>query len=309
MATDPWMIATRRGDFGAAWRISDAVLRERQLRRTDCSHWPRHLQYIWDGTPIEGQRVLVRCYHGLGDTIQFARLMEPLRQRARSVTLWAQPALLDLLSTVHGIDRLLPLHDGAPGTDFDVDIELMEVAHALRIDLANLPPRLPYIYVRADTPTEPELPSSTLNVGIAWRSGDWDTSRSIPTSALAQFAGLHNVNFYSLQFPAEELAFSAGNLARKDIATMARAITRLDVVISVDTMVAHLAGALAAPTWTLLSERADWRWMDAGSSSPWYPTMRLFRKQDSSWDSVLDEVVVELAALARPERQIAARKA
>jgi hypothetical protein len=294
---DPWLTAMRRGDCAAAWRISDAVMRARQNRHEDCSRWPRHLQYIWDGTPLENRRVLVRCYHGLGDSLQFVRLLEPLRQRAREVTLWVQPSLLELLSSVHGIDRLLPLHDGAPQAQFDVDIELMEVPHALRVDLDSVAKRMPYIHV-SGAKNAPRSPTGVINVGLAWRSGDWDAHRSIPTSVLGSLARMSNVQFQSLQFPQEALPFKSDNLACKDIARMARAMTGLDLVITVDTMVAHLAGALALPTWTILGDRPDWRWMESRTDTPWYPTMRLIRKQGRLWEAVLEEVCADLAALA-----------
>src|SRR3981081_2489796 len=121
----------RRGDFDAAWQISDAVLVERRARGP-CWHWPRHEQWIWDGRPLAGQRVLVRCYHGLGDTIQFARFLPVLARLCRDLTVWVQPTLMPLLQRMRSPVRLLPLHDGTPESDYDVDIEIMEIAHALR---------------------------------------------------------------------------------------------------------------------------------------------------------------------------------
>src|SRR5437763_15006324 len=126
---DAWMQAMRRGDFAAAWAISDRVLRERQKSSADNFALPRHLQHLWGGRPLDGQRVLVHCYHGLGDTIQFVRLLPQLRARAREVILWAQPQLLDLLRGIQGIDRLEPLHDDAPRIARDADIGLMELPH------------------------------------------------------------------------------------------------------------------------------------------------------------------------------------
>src|SRR5437764_15195806 len=82
---DPWKAAMQRGDFAAAWRVSDEVLLRRRASKETCYHWPRHLQYVWTGAPLAGKRVLVRCYHGLGDTIQFIRFTKPLRARARHV--------------------------------------------------------------------------------------------------------------------------------------------------------------------------------------------------------------------------------
>ena len=286
-SSDPWMTAMLRGDFAAAWEISDRVLAERRACKERCSDWPRHRQFIWDGSAIDGKRVLVRCYHGLGDTIQYVRLLEPLHRRAREVILWAQPALLPILRGVHGIDRLLPLHDGVIDVPYDVDLELMEVAHALRITLADLPGRSPHLEIRGNFTLRD---SDELRVGLTWRSGDWNPERSIPIGELQPLARLPGIAFFSLQYPAEKMPFAATQLACRDIARMARRLASLDVVISVDTMVAHLAAAAGRTTWLLLHEHPDWRWLAAGSSSPWYPTMRLFRRTGSDWHALLARV-------------------
>jgi hypothetical protein len=290
---DPWMSAMRRGDFEAAWRVSDAVLEHRRRERIDCSRWPRHLQFIWDGSSFDDKHVLVRCYHGLGDTIQFVRFMELLRRRAREVTVWAQPALLDVLHHVNGIDRLLPLHDGVPDIEFDVDMESMEVAHALRVTESDLPGRIPYLYV--SPPATATLDRSLLNVGIAWRSGDWNDSRSIPSESLAHLDGVPQVRFHSLQFPNEPLPLDGEVMACENIEHMAQRMLQLDLVVTVDTMVAHLAGALGLQTWLLLNAHADWRWQDQRNDTPWYPTMRVFRQRDQGWSSVLEDVRDRLA--------------
>src|SRR5438067_6954240 len=122
----------RIGDFAAAWHVSDESL---SLRAPGEQPWhlPRHQQWVWDGRPLAGQRVLVRCYHGLGDTLQFARFLPLLAERAREVVVWAQPVLVPLLETMRHVGRVLPLHDGTPAVEYDVDIESMEILHALRI--------------------------------------------------------------------------------------------------------------------------------------------------------------------------------
>ena len=163
----------RRGEFGLAWQVSDAVLRQRA--GASCHHLPRHLQPIWDGTSLENKRVLVRCYHGLGDTIQFIRYMPLLKAIATEVIVWVQPTLIPLLFTVEGIDRLLPLHDGTPDCDYDVDVELMELPHVFRTTLETLPATVPYIHV------DPALlPRDRPSVGLTWRAGNWDPRRNIP---------------------------------------------------------------------------------------------------------------------------------
>ena len=243
----------RRGDFPAAWRVSDATIAARAPDER-CWHLPRHEQWVWDGRPPHGRRVLVRCYHGLGDTIQFARFLPWLDGIARETIVWAQPALLGLLALVSGRRRLLPLHDGDPGVEYEADVEIMELGHVLRVTLETLPTHVPYF----DVPRGPRLASSGLAVGVAAEAGDWDPRRSVPA----------------------------------DLLLLARRLRSLDLVIAPDTMLAHLAGALAVPTWTLLHAEADWRWMQADRrDSPWYPTMRLIRQpRAGDSQSVIDEL-------------------
>lgn len=283
-----WMRAMRRGDFAAAWQVSDAVLRSRVVCSEACTHWPRHLQFVWTGTPLDGARVLVRCYHGLGDTIQFVQLLPALRRRAREVTVWAQPSLLSLLGRVDGIDRLLPLADGEPPVEHDADMELMEIAHALRLELADLPGRVPYIYV---SPAPPPGDSS-CHVGLVPSAGDWDTARSIPSRrTLEPLRRVEGIAWHSLQYPPEGDEFPESKLACEDIVELASRMRALDLVLTVDTMTAHLAGALGLPVWLMLAEPCDWRWMEHRSDSPWYPTMQLFRQSHpGDWDGVVAQI-------------------
>src|SRR3954471_9653296 len=110
---DQWITAMRALDLDRAWSISDCALRQRLASQYQKHSGPRHLQHIWQGEPLAGKRVLVRCYHGLGDTIQFARYVKPLRRIARSVTVWCQPELQVLLRQLPDM-CVLPLHDGTP---------------------------------------------------------------------------------------------------------------------------------------------------------------------------------------------------
>ena len=280
----------RRGDFAAAWAISDAVLRARA--GVPCWHWPRHLQYVWDGTPLAGKRVLVRCYHGLGDTIQFIRYAPLIKAMAREVIVWAQPALLPLLRTVRGIDRLLPLHDGTPEVEYDVDVESMELPYVFRTTLATIPAEVPYLHVAPAA-----LPRhGRLAVGVVWAAGDWEHERrSIPFPLLAPLAAVPGVVLYMLQRGPvlDQYHPGIGILAGSDdVVETARLMRALDLVISVDTMPAHLAGALGVPVWTLLDAAADWRWLEGRVDSPWYPTMRLFRQEyPGAWEAMIARVV------------------
>jgi hypothetical protein len=290
---DAWIEAMNRGDFGSAWAISDAVLQERIRRGDICSHLPRHEQFIWSGEPLTGRRVFVRCYHGLGDTLQFVRLLAHPRLRAAEITLWVQPALIKLLQSVRGIDRLLPLHEGDPGLDYDVDIEIMELPHALRLDVEELPGPMPYIYV----PVSAARPASLRRrIGVCWSAGEWDPKRSLRGTELRPWAKLSDVRWFSLQFPPATCPLPAAPIASRDIAEMAARMQLLDLIITVDTMTAHLAGALGLPVWLLLPHHADWRWMHGRDDSPWYPTMRLFRQPaPGDWTAVIQQVYHELS--------------
>jgi hypothetical protein len=293
-----WMRAMRRGDFEAAWALGDRELT--RPRPLDAVARPRHVQRIWDGRPVDGRRVLVRCHHGLGDTIQFARFLPALAARAGSVVVWAQPALLALLATMGAPVEYLPLHDDAPDTAFDVDVEIMELPWVLRCTLATLPARVPYLHV---APRSRPAGDDRLAVGIAWRGGDWDRSRDVHPSLLAPIAALPGVRAMALEAwptPADRAAWIGEWPPVEGLMALAGVVASLDLVISVDTMCAHLAGALGVPVWTLLQHEADWRWMEGRDDSPWYPTMRLFRQtRADDWPALAERVRDACADLPR----------
>ena len=284
----------RRGEFGTAWSVSDELLRRHLAAPPDLRDVPRHQQVIWNGASLQGKRVLVRCYHGLGDTIQFIRYIPLLKAIAAHVTVWAQPSLVTLLSTTDGIDSMLPLHNGTPDCDYDADVEVMELPYVFRTTIEAIPARVPYFHLDATIVEE-----CKMNVGLVWRGGDWDPRRDVPFDLLTQLAELQEISFYALQQEATACehheSFKKILLPGAEALTTARVMRALDLVVSIDSMPAHLAGALAVPTWTLLQKNADWRWMSDRSDSPWYPTMRLFRqRQAGDWQPVVAEVKREL---------------
>ena len=299
------MRCMRRGDFAGAWAISDA----RRVPLTD-AEWrkPRHLQRIWNGSDVRGRRVLVRCYHGLGDTIQFVRFLPRLRQLASEVILWAQPALLPLFHDLPGADRLLPLHEGRPEAEYDVDVEVMELPWLLRTTLESLPADVPYL----TAPPGPQVNALSRGprVALAWRAGAWDPSRSMPLAIAAEMATNLGVDFDVLMpslSPFERIVFAPPH-GPNGLVDVAARLVSVDLVITVDTVFAHLAGALARPVWILLAHAADWRWMEERDDSPWYPTARLYRQgSDGDWGGVaarvrrdLEEWIVRPAGAAAP---------
>jgi hypothetical protein len=288
-----WMRYMRRGGWEAAWRISDEELRcRRSGSQTGNAREPRHRQVIWNGMALAGRRVLVRCYHGLGDTVQFIRFVPLLRQIASTTLVWAQPQLIPLLRTAAGIDVLLPLHDGEPAVDYDAEIELMELPHALRVTVGTLPRDVPYFNLgpRSFQPRVCARPT----VGIVWQSGDWDARRSIAPSLIEELMRLEAVRWQILQRGPALASRPAGFGLVPEISSIldeAACMRSLDLLISVDTLSAHLGGALGVPTWTLLPTDADWRWMENRDDTPWYPTMRLFRQDEpGNWRPVIQRV-------------------
>lgn len=306
--SDPWHEAMLRGDFEAAWRISDRTLAARSASASRQAERPRHWQQIWRGQSLTEKRVLVRCYRGLGDTLQFARFLVPLRQIAAHVHVWTQPALLSLMSRVAGVDEVSPLHDGEPDVRYDVDIECMEIAHALRVTLDTLPRQVPYVFARRGCAHADGFSpqADRFNVGVAWQSGGWDERRSLPPEALTPLANIPGVRLHALQrgpAPRRRTPRPCFDISHADIEIAAARMAALDLIVSPDTMIAHLAGALGLPVYTLLHAESDWRWLTDRADSPWYPTMRLFRQRSpGDWPPVIAEVSAALKAAAEAKR-------
>jgi hypothetical protein len=259
MAGGDWMAAMLRDDLHAAWAIADSVLRSRDPATQDDTRQPYHERWVWNGEDLAGRDVVVRCYHGLGDTLQFIRFLPLLR--ARHVTLEVQPELLPLLGAIPGVDRFVAFDPARPiaGTHA---IEIMELQHALRAE----PPPSPSLAIRPDR-------RPGVAVGVCWQAGGWDPARSIPLEMLRPVLPPGVVSLVrgasGLPDPLE---------GTMDIAATAGLIASLDRVITVDTMVAHLAGVLGRPVHLLLKHEADWRW-GLRTRTPWYPTMHIHRQQ------------------------------
>lgn len=294
----------RRGDWEAAWRATDRIeLPRRALQRQPgFVRRPEHLR--WDGTPPQGRTVLVRCEHGLGDTLQFMRFLPLLG--ARALHFMVQPHLLALLRGAAGLGHVHDYWSDAAPPPHDVDVEVMELPYVLRTTLATLPP--PCADLRLPPVPDDLLPPADgrLRVGLLWAASAWDGSRSITLETLAPLLALEGVRFHALQ---QGAAACDPELSQRDvvqlaprtreIATAAAVMRRLDLVISIDGMPAHLAATLGVPTWLLLKHEADWRWMEQRSDSPWYPSMRLFRQpRAGDWHAVVQAVRSELLKAA-----------
>ncbi|HEY0835043.1 MAG TPA: hypothetical protein VGE72_14150 [Azospirillum sp.] len=309
-----WKACMLLGDFAGAWAVSDTVLTRTGPAGFNRRDRPFHQRAVWDGSPLGGRRVLVRCYHGLGDIIHFARYLPLVAGVARRLTVQAPVPLHALLARVPGVEGVFALGDDAALPPFDVDAELMELPHAFRSTLATLPAGVPYLTVEPERVVAQAARlggSGGLRVGLAWAAGAWDGGhRSLPPNLLGTLAAVPGVDWVCLQRgPAVSeadgrLGFRDQGPCTDDAEDTAAMMRALDLVVSVDTMVAHLAGALAVPVWTLLTFEADWRWMLGRDDCLWYPTMRLFRQPvPGDWTPVLAAVAAALPGVTpRAER-------
>ena len=283
-----WAAATRSGDHELAWTLCEQALAERDPATRDDPRLPYHLRWVWDGTPVDGRDVLVRCYHGLGDTIQFARFLPLLRRRAASVTVEIQPRLIGLFAGFPGVDRLVPFDVAAPLPPAECVLEIMELGFALRAAPASALP--PYLGAAPAA-----LPTGT--VGLCCDAGDWDGERAIPPELLARLARHRPLVTLDPRPSALPVLNPAG--CPFDIGQTAALVAGCALVVTVDTMVAHLAGALGKPTWLLLKHEPDWRWAPQSGCSEWYPSLRLYpQPTPGEWLSVAAQVERDLAAAA-----------
>jgi tetratricopeptide (TPR) repeat protein len=269
---------------------------------------------MWLGKePIEGKTMLIYLDEGLGDAVQFARYVPMLAARGARVILVVQDALHRLLSDLPGVSQCLPLSATSTLPAFDLHCPIMSLPLAFGTRLDTVPSRTPYLPPPAVSHVqawENRLgPRNRLRVGIVWSGNpvhDNDRNRSIPLQTFARLLDL-DATFVSLQ--KDPCAGDQAILLERtdiidltsqltDFADTAALISGLDLVVTVDTSVAHLAGALGRPTWILLPHVPDWRWLLDRDDSPWYPTVRLFRQTETrEYDSVLDRVRGELRAL------------
>ncbi len=273
----------------------------------------------WDGSPLEGKTLLVHWEQGFGDSVQFVRYL-PYIQGGK-VILACQFALEKLLSNVTGADRVIPnLLQHEPDIEYDTWVSLISLPYVLGTTLENIPNQVPYLTIDPDKVAywQTRFSAQQLNVGIAWSGNpihQRDRTRSCLLQDFMRLAEIEGVQFYSLQ--KGEAANEAVNTPfplislsdeLQDFSDTAAVISCLDLVISVDTVVTHLAGALAKPVWVLLSKGSDWRWLEDREDSPWYPTMRLFRQPEfGDWQTVLTQMrgaLAEIVAVQQnnPER-------
>lgn len=286
-----WVRAMRGGDHEGAWAISALLAAQRRPQERDDQRLPYHLRWLWDLCPLEGRQVLVRCYHGLGDTIQFLRFLPELRRRAASVTLEIHPRLISLLGREPPADRVVGFDVAHPLPRAECDVEIMELSFALRARPEDFTP--PYLSV-PPAPPEPEA------VGLCSMAGGWDDARSMPADLLAPLC--RGRACYTLYPQPSTLPVRNPAGCPFDMRETAALVARMALVITVDTMIAHLAGAMGKPTWLLLRHDPDWRWAPRTGRSEWYPSMRLYvQPRPGDWASVAQAVRRDLDLLIPPK--------
>ncbi len=317
LAETHWNLATALltlGEYTEGWREYEWRLRQRRAT------YPTFAQPLWTGSPLGQKTLLIYAEQGLGDTIQFVRYLPLLAQAHPQAQLLfrCQPALVELLQACLGSSRLQIFSEQDPLPPFDVHLPLLSLPQRLGTTLETIPAPIPYLWAPTLQPAGleslPALAGSPLpKVGLVWASGrraDPDLNRiqrlkSCPLEQLLPQLHLPGIQWVSLQV-GEDLTPWASLLEHyqvvevgsrlRSFADTAAVVAQLDLVISVDTAVAHLAGAMGKPVWVLLPYAADWRWLLDRTDSPWYPkVMRLFRQQlPGDWTGVLASVRASL---------------
>ena len=266
----------------------------------------------WDGSPIPDKTLLIYTEQGAGDAIQFARYLPLAAERCKNLILACPANLMPIFATIPGIAQIREKEKVAVA-EFDTHLPLMSLPHVFGTTLETIPTTVPYIDAatlrrRKDNPALSLSDSEHPKVGIVWAGSPTnrtDRHRSCALNEFIPIVTIPEVSFYSLQ--KGECHKDLDNLPSHlhvqnmepqlgDYGDLAVIIDQLDLVITVDTSVAHMAGALGKPVWTLLSSMPDWRWMLKGESTPWYPTMRLFRQtRPGDWSGVIERVTEELS--------------
>ncbi len=262
---------------------------------------------LWSGKPLAGQSILIHAEQGFGDTLQFVRFVPIVAERGGRVVLEVPEPLVRLIRTVAGVSQVVAAGDPLPG--FDCHCPLLSLPRVLQTNLATIPAAVPYLSVPAEAAAawaERIATAPGRRVGIVWAG---TTVGAIDLRVLRPLWEVAGISWFSLQvgdrsrdislLDGLQIADLSPWLA--DFAETAAAVRHLDLVISVDTSVAHLAGALGRPTWLVLPYAPDWRWLLDRQDSPWYPTARLFRqKKAGDWSCAAGEVAAALARIALP---------
>lgn len=291
------------GNYQRAWyefKTRQSVLRNRPIPN-------RYRNARWSGEPVRGKTLILHAEGGYGDAVQFVRFARTLKEEGAQVTVKCRSPLITLLQTADGVDSVIPITADSPPADFECEADWVFM---YRQSFGTVPYLRPAPQRAWQHNNNSAYHGAVLNVGLVWRGRDVSLSnpykcRSLSLSSFRPFASIGNVRVISLQHRAgsEELAEQPLPLSAEpwenelqDFHVLAGVIAELDMVISVDTSTAHVAGALNRPTWILLPfTPMDWRWHLGREDSPWYKSVRLFRqRQPGAWDGLIREVADSL---------------
>lgn len=309
------MVLLLLGDFEAGWAEHEWRLQSAQMRAMH-RHFARP---IWNGEPLDGKIILLYSEQGLGDAIQFARYVPIVASHGGRVVLLCRPSLVSLFKTIPGIDQVIT--EGSPLPNFDVHCPLLSLPKALKTTPANIPASVPYFQSDGAKGAEWKTRLNAIaagrpKVGLVWAGNPEhsnERNRSTTFETYRPLVDIPNIAWFCLQLgPAAEQASEARaqsivhDLSPQlhDFSDTAAAVAALDLLITVDTAPAHLAGSLAVPVWVMLPLLPDWRWQLDRDDSPWYPTMRLFRQQlAGDWKrpvGLMREILIERTEGANP---------
>jgi len=269
---------------------------------------------LWDGQRLKDKTILLYGEQGFGDGIQFVRYVPFVREKMErgKLLLYVRPELMRLLQGVEGIDFIGSFKDEKTILPHDFQVPLLSLPGIFKTTPPSIPSTVPYIHLKGKQSHFESLASNSLKkkVGLVWKCSPTVTSvhhKSIPLEVFKPLFELQQYQFYSLHVASHiseiyQVDYIASILDvspyLNDFRDTAEILLQLDLVISIDTAVAHLAGALGRQVWTLLPYFPDWRWLLEGEESPWYPSMRLFRqKKPGEWTSLIQSVKEELIAL------------
>lgn len=301
------------GDFHAGWRAYESRWQGRNLS----SQRRAFTAPLWLGEgALAGKTILLPAEQGFGDTMQFVRYAPLIAARGAKVVLEVQRELVRLVSRLEGIDTVIGRGEALPA--FDLHCPLLSLPFACRTELANIPAPVPYLAAADEDAAlwNARLPCGRPRIGVVWSgdpSHDNDVNRSLRLAALAPLFAVPGVDFVSLQYRIRDDDKTAladvPNLFRfeqsfGDFADTAAVVANLDAVVSIDSAVAHLTGAMGKPLFLLLPFGADFRWLRERADSPWYPTARLFRQpRFGDWQSVIESAAQDLRARFAPQAQ------
>jgi tetratricopeptide (TPR) repeat protein len=304
--TNRALVLLLMGDYARGWA-------EYEWRWRSGYAAPRSFpQPLWDGSPLEGRTILVHTEMGIGDTLMFVRYARVLQQRGGRVVLECPPNLVRLLSRCAGVEQVVARGQALPA--FDIHAPLMSLPYLCRTTLATIPAEVPYVTAEPDLVAQWGLELQAepgLRIGIVWQGGlasPTSRIRAVPLAAFAPLAWVPGVRLFSLQkgYGSEQLQEVAGRFPIIDLGhrldedtrafvDTAAVLSNLDLVISSDTSMVHLAGALGRPVWVAMVHPSEWHWLRDRTDSPWYPTLRLFRQEKSGeWGPVFRRMAAEL---------------